>query len=393
MNPVNQVLRSLQRGSASIHVSYAWLAAFLVLSSLTGWYVADVLIVSPDTSHRVVLLLVLPLILSLFLLLHELGHRWYARQRKLTLPYSILYISGSFPHGYETPRTPGMEIRIALAGPAASLSLALVFLTPLYIVPANTPIGTALLVLGLLNVAIGGVNLLPAIPFDGGQILRAIFWYLHGNHFSGTRVAYLYGHLVAAGALGLGIYLLSWQPAHFVPGLWATMLAWMILRASHHELSRSNLIARAAAVPAADGIAGLNPTVRAAASVSEAVDILLEQQANGPGLVRDRDRFVGTITLDLIRGVPRSRWDSLEVQEVMLPLDRLTDSTPGAPLLDVLRMQRLHDRLPVIVRDDQGDVAGLVSSDIAPTVLLRRAEENSFSRVSPDTTREPPPRS
>ena len=102
-------------------------------------------------------------------LLHELGHALVAR--KLGVPVSGIQLSffGGAAKMVDLPRTASHEIQIAVAGPAVSLVLAgLGFgLGAL----ASSPL---LGLIGWINLIIAGFNLIPALPMDGGRILRAL---------------------------------------------------------------------------------------------------------------------------------------------------------------------------------------------------------------------------
>lgn len=102
-------------------------------------------------------------------LLHELGHSLVAR--RLGVPVSSIELNffGGAARMTDLPRTANHEIAIAAAGPAVSLVLA----------GAGLGLGVAfgselLLWLGGTNALIAGFNLIPALPMDGGRILRAL---------------------------------------------------------------------------------------------------------------------------------------------------------------------------------------------------------------------------
>jgi Zn-dependent protease len=102
-------------------------------------------------------------------LLHELGHAVVSR--RLGVPVSGIELSffGGAAKMVELPKSANHEIAIAAAGPIVSLVLAgLGFaLDRLTAFPIFE-------LLGWTNLLIAGFNLLPALPMDGGRILRAL---------------------------------------------------------------------------------------------------------------------------------------------------------------------------------------------------------------------------
>ena len=102
-------------------------------------------------------------------LLHELGHAVVSR--KLGVPVSGIELSffGGAAKMMELPRSANHEIAIAAAGPAVSVVLAGAGFTLFAL--TGLPI---FYLLGWINVVIAAFNLLPALPMDGGRILRAL---------------------------------------------------------------------------------------------------------------------------------------------------------------------------------------------------------------------------
>jgi Zn-dependent protease len=102
-------------------------------------------------------------------LLHELGHALTARRLGVPIAGIELNFFGGAAKMTRLPRTPRDEIVIAAAGPAVSLALGALGLG----LGALTGWSFAVLV-GAINVVLGVFNLVPALPMDGGRILRAV---------------------------------------------------------------------------------------------------------------------------------------------------------------------------------------------------------------------------
>lgn len=107
-------------------------------------------------------------------LLHELGHALTARQLGVPVSGIELHFFGGAAKMLGQPRRANHEIAIAAAGPAVSFALGGVgFL--LSAIMAWSPLLHQLgQLFGWLNVVIGAFNLTPALPMDGGRILRAL---------------------------------------------------------------------------------------------------------------------------------------------------------------------------------------------------------------------------
>ena len=278
---------------------------------------------------------------------------------------------GGVNSSYRISEDPGSELRgeMKIIAAGAGIGLLLFALaTPFAGIQSFHP----LMVPGVVLTTFSLLQVFPAFPLAGGNIFRAIFWYLHDDHTTGTRAAFLYSQLAASGMLGFGIFFLLWRSDTVIAGFWGLFLGVLILRSSQHELLRSTIINRAEGVRAADALAGLNPTIRAAAPITEALDILLEQRSNGPALVRDRNVYIGMLNLDAVRDIPRARWPDLTAADVASPFDDLIDSEAGDDLLTIFRSLNESGGGTVIVREQDGEINGLVDSSMEPRFLLRR---------------------
>src|SRR6478735_3886543 len=103
------------------------------------------------------------------IVLHELGHALVARRLGVRVSGIELGFFGGAAKMVELPRTANHELAIAAAGPAVSLMLGGVGFG--LGVALHSPLLTWL---GWTNIILAGFNLIPALPMDGGRILRAL---------------------------------------------------------------------------------------------------------------------------------------------------------------------------------------------------------------------------
>jgi Zn-dependent protease len=102
-------------------------------------------------------------------LVHELGHALVARRLGVHVSGIELSFFGGAAKMVQLPRTANHELAIAAAGPAVSLALGGAGLG----LAALTHVGLFAWI-GWTNLVIAGFNLIPALPMDGGRILRAL---------------------------------------------------------------------------------------------------------------------------------------------------------------------------------------------------------------------------
>lgn len=129
-------------------------------------------------------------------LLHELGHALVARHLGVRIDRIELHFFGGAAQMTDHPRTAGDEIAISAAGPAVSFALA-----GLSVLLAQV---TGLWIFSLLariNLVLGAFNLLPALPMDGGRILRALL----SRRMGYARATETAVKITRVAAIGLGV--------------------------------------------------------------------------------------------------------------------------------------------------------------------------------------------
>jgi Zn-dependent protease len=146
-------------------------------------------------------------------LLHELGHALVARQLGVDVSGIELSFFGGAAKMVRLPRTANHELAIAAAGPIVSLALGGIGLG----LAAVTHFGLFAW-LGWTNLVIAGFNLIPALPMDGGRILRALLTrkldYVRATDIAVTTAKVVAGLFVVAGLLG------AYQLLFLAPFLW-----------------------------------------------------------------------------------------------------------------------------------------------------------------------------
>lgn len=84
------------------------------------------------------------------------------------------------------------EVAAAAAGPFVSLAfglLVIAFTKMAYVAGLADPMVRALAAVATLNIVVAGVNLVPALPLDGGLLLRGAVWGLGRDRARAVRVA------------------------------------------------------------------------------------------------------------------------------------------------------------------------------------------------------------
>jgi len=147
-------------------------------------------------------------------LVHEFSHCFMARRRGAVVEDILLTPIGGMSEMQQVPRAPSDEATIAIVGPLTSVALGLIIagvgaLAGARLWPPTLFAGSWFSRLAWLNLTLGGFNLLPALPMDGGRVLRALLARNHDRR-SATRVAGMIARLLALAMAIAGILYDPW---------------------------------------------------------------------------------------------------------------------------------------------------------------------------------------
>lgn len=140
------------------------------------------------------------LILFASVIVHELFHSVVGRRLGVPVHRVTLFFLGGAAEMTEEPKSPTVEFEMALAGPLSSFGIA-ALLEGLWYVSVATQLAVEIVAIlqygAFINLILGGFNLLPAFPLDGGRVLRALLWRREANLVRATRTATRVGVLLS----------------------------------------------------------------------------------------------------------------------------------------------------------------------------------------------------
>lgn len=164
------------------------------------------------------------------ILAHEFGHALVAIRCGIPVSNVTLFVLGGVSRIAEEPRTGREELLIAAAGPAVSVLCAVVFLFAGVLAGGSRVASAVAFYLVLVNAALAIFNLLPALPLDGGRMLRAAMWSITGDVFAATKWAALGGRACGIFFALLGVVSLAFGA--IVPAAWLLLLGIFIERSA-----------------------------------------------------------------------------------------------------------------------------------------------------------------
>ena len=158
----------------------------------------------------------LSVLLFASILAHELGHAVIARRRNVPIAGIDLHMFGGTALMSAPPQSPNDEIAIAVAGPIVSFALgAAALVAHAFLLPSSS----VLFWLGSANVMLGAFNLVPALPMDGGRVLRALLAKRRGL-VDGTRWAVRVARVFSVLLAAAGLWTSSWMLVALAVVVW-----------------------------------------------------------------------------------------------------------------------------------------------------------------------------
>jgi len=308
------------------------------------------------------------------LLAHELAHAVVARRDGLRVRSVTLWMLGGVTELAGDPAGPGADLRIALAGPAASLLAgAVIFGAAVAVSYGGGPrvVTAALMWLALMNGVLAVFNLLPGAPLDGGRVLRAVLWHYTGDRRRAEEAATGAGRVIgmSLALLGVAAFLLT---SDLVDGLWLILLGWFMTSAAAAEQSAVRARALLAGVQIADVMIA-DPDV--AGGWMSVADF-----AGRPGtwsgqtalpVVAADGGLLGVVTLMKLAEVPESRRHAVRLSELAVPVPAEYLAAPSDPAQMLLSRDPIAGEVLAVAQAD-GVVTGLVTTETLRRVLQRR---------------------
>jgi len=308
------------------------------------------------------------------ILLHEFGHALAARREGIEVTGIELFLFGGVMKMSRDTDSPGSEFRVAAAGPAVTLAIAVVVggLATLLVgwtrledavrltgPPEGIPLVLASTVVGF-NVVLLVFNLIPAFPLDGGRIARATAWRLTGDRGRATRFSGRLGQGFAVLLIGYGLYRVTGGDTW---GLWWVLLGWLLGSAARSAIAQSAFSDRLEGITVADLMDAEPVTIPAALPADRAYeDYFLRYQGwEWFAVVEGDGRYVGVAHREPVRQIAEAGGPPRPVRELVIPTGEEGKVQADTPLEALLGSEPLRRLGALMAVDRDGRLRGVVT--------------------------------
>ena len=351
-------LRIGRIGPIEIYINATWLVIFaLLIYWLKTGYIADN---APNlgTSAGYIVAAVSALLLFVSVLAHELSHSFVGLRYGLPIRKITLFIFGGVAHMEAEPERPGVEFRMAIAGPVASLIIGVaagLVRFVLFDFAQDSPSGLVLQYVTYANGMLAVFNLVPGFPLDGGRILRAVLWKVTGSFVKATKAAAMAGRVFGLTLVFIGVTLsVAWEAPGF---LWLVFIGTFIERLAFFGSYR---------------VAKMREGVKVGDLMTRDVKIVpgninLEDAARDYFItgfnaypVKENDRITGILSRADIASVPKEQWYLTHVSEAMTPWEKMVVALPTESAR-VAFGRMLHTGVGRMIVVDNGRMVGIIT--------------------------------
>jgi Zn-dependent protease len=348
---------------------------FLVLGLVTLSYGDGLAAAFPGLLPGVPLTLGLVTGLLVFasVLAHELGHSFVAMSQGINVRSISLFLFGGVASLEKESETPADAFWVAIAGPAVSFLLfgVLTLFNGLVSLPA--PLTAIVAVLATVNLTLGAFNLIPGLPLDGGNILKAIVWQVTSNPYQGVKFASWVGQAFGYLAIASGIVPLVLFGSF--DNLWNALIGWFLLQNARQSAQFARVQSKLIGLVAADAVTANSPIISAQSSLREFVDFRTLEHSNWQRfLVTDQaGQLVGSIDVDALKQVDHELWLSTTVGELMQSIEQTTVIESNQPLMQAIEQLEKYQLPALNVIGDNGLLVGLLEKTAIINLVQQRS--------------------
>ena len=295
---------------------------------------------------------------------HELSHALMARAEGIEIEEIVLHPFGGLARLKTEPQSPRAELRIAVAGPAASFVFALLAFTGTKIAALGNYNATVVVffLIAWGNLLLAVFNLFPGYPLDGGRVLRALLWHRSGSIKEATRMAGICGILIGATLILFGVYIMvapSWRPSQpYFMGGWSILVGLFLLDTAARVVRGAQNTRLLTAGDVMSPPIVIDPEMTVTKLIDEVLP--LYRQTSFP--VAANGRAHGILALEDLKPLSRDKWHTTQVKNVMRTINPQLFVDASTTLESAKELMNANGTGSVIVVNNQGALVGFLQS-------------------------------
>jgi Zn-dependent protease len=329
------------------------------------------------------------IILFVSVLLHELAHSIVALRYGLKVREIVLYIFGGVSVIEDQDEVASKDFRkgfkIAIVGPITSFGIAGTLATVLWFLmyatlgsynnSENVSVIVAAGVLqygALVNALLGGFNLIPAFPLDGGRILRSALLRSKNDYDKSTKITARTGIAISYGFMGLGFFTMI--SGSYISGMWLLLIGWFLNRTTRSYLAQHQMRSILSGVRLGSIMNTHIIVVRNDMRIDNLIHEYLDKSTKNLFPVTDDfGHLVGVLATKDVYRVPEYRRNFVHIIDIMIQKSDLIIMNIENTVDDVLKNMGRKRTGIVFICDQEGKLIGMINKiDIQNTANERK---------------------
>jgi Zn-dependent protease/predicted transcriptional regulator len=353
---------------AGIEISIDWTVPFTLAAILLGlrWWILPQRFSEWTDGTAWALSFLAAVSFFLSVLAHEIVRAATGLLFGLTLDRVSIFPFAGHTQFTTRPRSPSIEMTIALLGPAVHLMIGAFFFSLLESesLAQLSAVDALFLWIGASNLLLALIQLIPAFPHDGGRAVRAVIWSLQRDLGRATRWAAALGQVIAWALMAFGVAIAFGFDAPIVGGsryhgLWILGGGWLLNHAAVISYAEDLIRDALSHVQVRELMHDEPATVSRAMPISSYFKsaLILPEKRTTP--VVDGGNLLGFVRLEDVARIPEDEWASTPIGQIMIPLAEvpMLGASDDADLALQILVRQPVEQLPVV---EHGVVLGFV---------------------------------
>jgi len=342
-----------------LRLHYTWVFAFTFITAAVVTQFPE----SYPLWQRLVLGVVASLLFLVSVAIREFVLIYLAIHRGILVQRVTLFVFGGVSQVTKQTTSPILELLLVMSGLLSTLVIVGIF----YIAHLILVISGSIVVAGLTQWSyfiifmLFLLHLIPSFPLDGGRFLRAILWRTTGDYERATRIAIWTGQGINLLFIASGILLMILAQQWFI-GPVLIFLGWVLQSAAARGQSQAALIKALKNTTTQDIMMKEYTPITQQLSLGQLIRDYILATGQRYFVVVDGTKLQGIVTMQNIKSVPKKRWNSTLIGEIMIPASELKAAHPRQPAATLLeQMDEMGiSHMPIL---EKGMIIGIVAQE------------------------------
>lgn len=332
------------------------------------------------------LALITALLLFASVLAHELGHSFVAISQGIPVKSITLFIFGGLATLEKESETPFQAFSVAIAGPLVSVLLFGIFALIGSSFNLNSPLEAIISPVAYINLILALFNMIPGLPLDGGNVLKAIVWKITGNPNKGVIFAGRVGQVIGWIAISLGI--LSVAGISQIGDLWTLLIGVFLLQNAGRAAQSAVVQDKLSHYTAKDAVIEDSPIVGDHLSIREFVNnyVIGKERWKKFLVINERHKLIGDIAIEDLNKIPTSQWNDIYLGELVKSVPEIDTIAANTSLLEVAKIIETRNVSELVVVSEDGAVIGLLEK--SSIISLMAKEESAKGNIVGESTQD-----